>query len=92
MSSLEYARVEFKYRTNMLDNRANMGRKYKEKYCPHCPEGMLEGVLESSQHWFKCLAYESIRSGKDPELVLEDRVKFILEVQQVRSELEKHLE
>ena len=88
MSSLEYARVEFKYRTNMLDNRASMDRKYKEKYCPHCPERRLEGVLESGQHWFKCPAYELIRRGKDPELVLEDRVKFILQVQPVRSELE----
>ena len=89
MSSLEYARVEFKYRTNMLDNRANMGRKYSEKFCPHCPEGRLELVSESSQHWFKCSAYESLRRGLDPELVIEDRVKFIQRVQQVRSELEK---
>ena len=89
MSSLEYARIEFKYRTNMLDNRANMGKKYSEKFCPHCPEGRLELVLESSQHWFKCSAYESLRRGLDPELVIEDRVKFIQRVQQVRSELEK---
>ena len=30
LNSLEYAPIEFKYRTNMLNNRANMGKKYSE--------------------------------------------------------------
>ena len=45
MSSLEYARIEFKYRTNMLNNRANMGKKYAEKNCVHCPAGRGKGVV-----------------------------------------------
>ena len=91
ISSLEYARIEFKYRTNMLDNRANMGKKYSEKNCVHCTAGILEGVVETSQHWFECSVYEPLRRGLDPELVLEDRVKFILRVQKLRAELEKNI-
>ena len=91
IASLEYARIEFKYRTNMLDNRANMGKKYSEKNCVHCPEGRLEGIIETSQHWFECPVYEPLRRGQDPELVLEDKVKFILRVQKLRAELEKNI-
>ena len=91
IASLEYARIEFKYRTNMLDNRANMGKKYSEKNCVHCPEGRLEGIIETSQYWFECPVYEPLRRGQDPELVLEDRVKFILRVQKLRAELEKNI-
>jgi hypothetical protein len=91
LKSLEYARIEFKYRSNMLDNRANMGKKYSEKYCPHCRAGRLEKVVETSQHWFECSAYEQLRRGLDPELVLDDRVKFISRVQQLRTVLEKSI-
>ena len=39
MASLENARVEFRFRAGMLDNRTNMGRRYTSKACPHCPAG-----------------------------------------------------
>ena len=32
--SLEDARLEFRWQTGMLDNRANMGRRYSGKTCP----------------------------------------------------------
>ena len=53
MALLKYARIKFKYRTNILDNRANMSKKYPEKNCVHCPAGRLEGVIETSQQWFE---------------------------------------
>ena len=34
--SLEDARLEFRWQTGILDNRANMGRRYSGKTCPHC--------------------------------------------------------
>ena len=91
LNSLDYARIEFKYRSNMLDNRANMGKKYSEKHCPQCTAGRQEKVVEKSQHWFECSAYEELRRGLDPDLVLEDRVKFILRAQQLRTVLEKSI-
>ena len=91
MSSLEDARLEFRYRTNMLDNRANMGKKYPGKACPYCPAGRQQGVIETSLHWFVCEAFLPLRQGADPELVLEDRVKFLRRVQILRPELEKCL-
>ena len=69
MSSLEDARLEFRYRVGMLDNRANMGKRYKYKHCPHCPAGRQNGDVETSQHWFVCEAYEKFRRGVDPEMV-----------------------
>ena len=89
MASLENARVEF--RVGMLDNRANMGRKYTSKACPHCPAGQLEGVEESSRHWLDCQAYAELRRGLDPECVLEDRVLYLRRVQALRIELEKNV-
>ena len=68
-----------------------MGKKYKEKNCMHCSAGKIEGVIETSQHWFECEAYSTLRIGLDPELVLEDRVKFLLRVQQLRKLIEKNL-
>ena len=90
-ASLEDARLEFRYRVNMLDNRASMGKRYKFKYCPHCPAGRDEGVIESSQHWMECAAYTELRRGLDPEGSLPDRLKFIRSVQILRIELEKYV-
>jgi hypothetical protein len=91
MASLDNARVEFRYRVGMLDNRANMGRKYSGKACPHCPAGQLEGVEESSQYWLEYQAYAELRRGLDPEGVLEDRVLYLRRVQALRTELEKNV-
>ena len=88
-ASLENARLEFRYRTRMLDNRADMGKRYSFKYCPHCPAGRQDGVVENSQHWLECSAYRALRVGVDPENVLEDRVRYIRRVQLLREQLEK---
>ena len=90
-ASLENARIEFKFRVRMLDNRANMGKKYKSKACPHCPAGRQSGVIETSQHWFDCDAYKKFREGVDPEMSFSDRVVFLRRVQLLRIELEKHV-
>ena len=46
--SLEDARLEFRWQTGMLDNRANMGRRYSSKTCPHCEDGHDDGAIEST--------------------------------------------
>ena len=66
--SLENARLEFRYRTRMLDNRADMGKQYSFKYCPHCPAGRQDKIIENSQHWLEFLAYSKIRIGADPKM------------------------
>ena len=91
MASLENARLEFRYRVGMLDNRANMGKKYRSKACPHCTAGQLEKVEEFSQHWLECQAYVELRRGLDPENSLEDRVLYLRRVQILRTELVKNL-
>ena len=91
MASLEDARLEFRYRVGMLDNRANMGKRYKFKHCPHCPAGLEEKVVESSQHWMECEAYKELRLGLDPERNLPDGIKYIRSVQALRIELEKYV-
>ena len=48
--SLEDARLEFRWRTGMLDKRGCMGKRYSSKECPHCLEGREEGVEETSLH------------------------------------------
>ena len=88
-TSLDDSRLEFRYRTRMLNNRANMGKRYSFKNCPHCPAGRQEGVLENNQHWMECSAYEDLRRGMDPELVLKDRVTYLRRVQMLRDEMEK---
>ena len=75
----------------MLDNRANMGRKYKYKHCPHCPAGRNIGVVESNQHWMECVAYIPLRDGMDPELNLQDRIKYLRRVQIFRADMDKHI-
>jgi hypothetical protein len=87
--SLEDSRLEFRWRSNMLDNRGCMSNKYTSKACPHCVEGRQEGVEETSLHWLSCLAYKELRHGLDPELVLEDRLVYLRRVQELRKELEK---
>ena len=91
MASLEDARVEFRYRVNMLDNRANMSNKYSSKACPHCPAGRQQGMVETSLHWLSCDAYFQFRNGADPEMNLQDRVLYLRRVQLLRTELEKNL-
>ena len=86
--SLEDARLEFRWRTGMLDNRGCMGKRYKSKACPHCPAGREEGVEETSLHWLTCQAYEGLRHGLDPEGRLQDRIKYIRRVQELRKVLE----
>ena len=89
--SLEDARLEFRWRTGMLDNRANMGRRYSGKTCPHCEAGREEGAIESSQHWLSCEAYRELRAGLDPEYNLDDRIVFLRRVQIHRRTLESEL-
>ena len=91
MISLEDARLEFRWRTNMLDNRGCMGKKYASKACPHCPEGRQEGVEEDSLHWLTCQAYTGLRHGIDPEIVLKDRIVYIRRVQELRKTLEARI-
>ena len=87
--SLENSRLEFRYRVRMLDTRADMGKRYSFRYCPHCPAGRLEGLVENSQHWLECVAYKEFRKGADPENVLADRTKYLRRVQILREHLEK---
>ena len=89
LASLEDSRIEFRFRVGMLDNRANMGKKYQSKECPHCILGREQGVEESSQHWLECEAYSEFRRGVDPATVLKDRVVYLRRVQLLRNELEK---
>ena len=91
MASLENARLEFRFRVGMLDNRVNMGEKYLSKACPHCPAGQMEGAEESSQHWLVCQAYVELRRELDPKTSLEDRVLYLRRVQILRIELEKNV-
>ena len=88
--SLEDARLEFRWRTGMLDCRAWMPAKYGgEKACPYCRAGKEDGEEESGIHWMTCDAFSQIRQGLDPELVDTDRWRFLRKVQIVRAELEK---
>ena len=89
--SLEDARLEFLWRTNMLDNRANMGHRYSSKTCPHCMDGREDGAIESSLHWLSCEAYSELRVGLDPELNVDHRVVYLRRVQLHRVELEREL-
>ena len=88
--SLEDSRLEFRWRTSMLDCRAWMPARYGGmKACPHCPEGREAGEEESGLHWLTCQAYARVRQGLDPEYNIEDRIVFIRRVQLIRTELEK---
>ena len=86
--SLEDCRVEFLWRTRMLDTRVNMGKKYKEKVCPHCEAG----VLETQEHWLVCAAYGMLREGAgDPEGVQRNRPSYLRRVIKRRKQLEEKL-
>ena len=90
--SLEDSRLEFRWLTNMLDTRTTMpGRYGGRRTCPHCPEGREGGQEESPSHLLWCQAYSSLRGGMDPELVRQDRVRYLRKVIKVRSELESRL-
>ena len=91
--SLEYSRIEFLWQTDMLDSRTTMKGKYpKNKYnCPHCEVGRSVGVIESPSHFLQCKAYEDLRQGKDPEMVVADRAPYLLKVVVRRKELEEQL-
>ena len=75
----------------MLDNRANMDRRYSGKTCPHCEDGREDGVIESSHHWLSCEAYAELRAGLDPENNVDHIVVFFRRVQLHRLQLEKDL-
>ena len=49
------------------------------------------GRLETSSHLMVCQAYQDLREGIDPELVLEDRAPYLRKVIQRRNSLEKQL-
>ena len=90
--SMEDARLEFRWRTKMVDNRANMSGKYKDKICPHCSDG----VVESNAHWLNCSAYSELRreawqEGRDPEYVSMDRLRYLKVMMLMRAGLEKDL-
>ena len=92
--SLANSRMEFKWLTHMIDTRINMKGKYeKDKYeCPHCYEGSQPGgSLENSDHLMVCQAYQDLREGMDPVLILEDRAPYLRQVIQRRSRLEEQL-
>ena len=91
MISLEDARLEFRWRSGMLDNRGCMSKKYSSKACPHCEEGRQEGVEETSLHWLSCQAYRELRHGIDPELVIEDRLIYLRRVQELRKVLKSNI-
>ena len=93
INSLEQSRIEFLWQSDMLDTRSTMKGKYpKNQYnCPHCEEGRSIGVIETPSHLIWCRAYQDLRQGKDPELVLADRSPYLLRVVVRRKELEEQL-
>jgi hypothetical protein len=90
---LEQSRVEFLWQTDMLDTRSTMKARYPKNIynCPHCVEGRSIGVLGTPSHCMQCRAYEDLRQGKDPELVVADRAPYLLKVVLGRKELEEQL-
>ena len=90
--SLENARIEVLWLTNMLDTRTTMKAKYSKNYkCPHYEEGNKEGILESPLHLLDCLAYKDLREGMNPEQNVEDRAVYLRKVITRRKELEGRL-
>ena len=88
--SLGDSRLEFRWKTGMLDCRAWMPGKYAgARACPHCPAGRESGEVETGEHWLTCEAYSELRQGLNPELCVKDRLKYLRLVQLVRIELEK---
>ena len=88
---LEDSRMEFKWRTNMIDTRTTMKGKYPrgQNWCPYCRAGWVEQRKESPSHLLTCDAYADLRVGLDPEMVRKDRAKNLRAVVARREELEK---
>ena len=89
--SLSNSRIEFLWRTSMLDTRSTMKGKYTKYTCPHCMEGVELKTIETPLHWMSCAAYLDLRVGLDPELVEQDRAPYLRQVILRRKELEKNL-
>ena len=89
--SLENDRIEILWLTNMIYTRTSMKGKYKKYNCPHCREGIDEGVLESPQHLMPCEAYLDMRSGINPELDQLERPGYLRNVIKRRKELESKI-
>ena len=92
---LENSRTVFLWETNMINTCMNIkGRYEKDQYqCSHCIEGNQPGrSLETSEHLINCTSYADLREGKNPELVMEDRVSYLRKVIRRRKELEQLLQ
>ena len=91
-ASLHDSRLEFQWQANMLDTRTTMGNKYQRKSCPHCKEGLEEGLEESPLHMLEvCPAYADLRFGLDPLYITKDRAVFLRQAIVRRKLLEKEL-
>ena len=90
--SLENARMEVLWLTDMIDTRSTMKGKYNKKYtCPHCQEGRDLGTIETPLHLMSCQAYLNLREGISPEEDFKDRAGYLRKVISRRKELELKL-
>ena len=89
--SLENARMEVLWLTDMLDTRSTMKGRYRQYACPHCCEGRDLGTLETPQHLMHCQAYLQLRQGLNPEEDFVDRSSYLRKVIAKRKELELEL-
>ena len=80
--SLHYCRTACRLQTQMFDCRANMPGKYGGlTECMNC----VWGQVESQQHLEICPAFANLRVGKDLELNADDRVKYFMELENIRN-------
>ena len=90
--SLENSRMEVLWLTNMWDTRTTMKAKYNKQYnCPHCADGRESGTLESPSPLMEWKTYADLRQGINPELVQNDRPRYLRRVIARRKELEAKL-
>ena len=90
--SLENARIEVLWMTDMIDTRSTMKGKYNKLYnCPHCQEGRELGTIETPLHLMHCEAYLTFRQGINPEEDFTDRAVYLRKVIAKRKELESKL-
>ena len=89
--SLENARMEVLWLTDMLDTRSTMKGRYRQYACPHCCEGRDLGTLETPQHLMQCEAYLQLRQDPSPEEDFVDRLSYLRKVIAKRKELESEL-
>ena len=75
-ASLHDSRLEFRWQASILDTRTTMANKYQKKSCPHCKEGLEDGLEESPLHMLVS-AYSDLRFGLDPLLIVKDRAVFL---------------